>query len=238
MSGSDQQTAGGDGSTSSAPGGGTPGPDRSERLSSAEADSPDGVATGTGDRPADALPYDTVFELLSNERRRFTLRYLDRNGPTSLGELAEELAAYENDKPRPRITSRERKRTYVGLYQCHLPKLEAAGVIDSDRSLHIELGPTAPQLLRYVNDDRDRSDPGAPGPPIYFPTAAAAITGTVGIGLWLLFPVSPVGPIAVAGAFMTVLAIAGADLTDRSAVPSVGSTVVERVGESIQRLGR
>lgn len=75
-----------------------------------------------------------VFDILRNERRRLVLDHLEKqDGDVTLGELAEQLAAIENDKPPAQITSQERKRLYVGLYQCHLPRMDDANAIDFDR---------------------------------------------------------------------------------------------------------
>lgn len=149
------------------------------------------------------LPYGTVFDLLSNERRRFTLRYLNEHGSSSLGELAEELAARENDKPRERITSQERKRTYVGLYQCHFPKLEDADVIRSDRSLSVTLGPNADQLLEHLDVDRE------PRSRFHLPYAVATGVGLLGLGAWALLPGTWLGPLVTAVALVLVLIVAG-----------------------------
>lgn len=110
--------------------------------------------TGVVDSVAD-LDLDTTFELVRNRRRRLTLSYLvESGGQVSVGELAEHVAAVENDTTVRAITSDQRKRAYVGLYQCHLPKLADAGVIeyDSDRG-HAEAAPAAEGLLRYINGD-------------------------------------------------------------------------------------
>ena len=46
------------------------------------------------------LSQDTAFDLLSNARRRLALQYLqEANGPVSIGELATNVAAMENDIP-------------------------------------------------------------------------------------------------------------------------------------------
>lgn len=83
---------------------------------------------------------DDFFTVLSNNRRRTVLRYMNirsDEAPFNLGELAEVVAAQENDKERDRITTDERKRVYVALYQSHLPVIDKAGLIDynSDRGL-------------------------------------------------------------------------------------------------------
>ena len=87
------------------------------------------AATGQTDHSKDV-----VFGILKNERRRQALHYLRDHPRTTLSDLAEHVAALENDKPIRDLTSSERKRVYVGLYQCHLPKMDDAGVIDYDRS--------------------------------------------------------------------------------------------------------
>ena len=72
---------------------------------------------------------DVLFDILKNERRRRALEYLREEPTTTLSDLAEHVAALENDKSVRELTSSERKRVYVGLYQCHLPKMADAGVI-------------------------------------------------------------------------------------------------------------
>lgn len=81
------------------------------------------------------LPKDVIFGLLSTKRRRYVLQYLADNGDhTTLSDLSEHIAARENDTEVDLITSQQRKRVYVGLYQCHLPKLDDADVIKFNRS--------------------------------------------------------------------------------------------------------
>jgi len=79
------------------------------------------------------LSQDTAFDLLSNVRRRFVLQRLqDRPDGIELSELAEELAATENDADPDELSAQQRKRTYVSLYQTHIPKLAEAGVVEYD----------------------------------------------------------------------------------------------------------
>jgi hypothetical protein len=78
-------------------------------------------------------------------------------GPSTLSDVAERIAAWENDKERADLRSDERKRTYVGLYQCHLPKLDDADVVAFDKHRgDVRLGPAAPLLFDYLNVGRDR----------------------------------------------------------------------------------
>ena len=120
-------------------------------------DSSTAVETGQVEElaPSPALPLDQVFEIAKNERRRHALRYLRHNEePVKLGTLAEHIAAIENDTTVKNISSQERKRVYVGLYQCHLPKMDDMHIVDfnQNRGL-IELGPNADQIYPYIEED-------------------------------------------------------------------------------------
>ena len=77
---------------------------------------------------------DQVFEILKNDRRRAVLRYMRTvDGEVRLGDLAEQIAAWECDKDVSQITSSERKRVYVGLYQSHLPKMADVDAISYNK---------------------------------------------------------------------------------------------------------
>jgi len=108
--------------------------------------------TETEEQPAETseeLPLDVTFEILKNRRRRLVLQYLrDAEETTSIGELAEHIAAIENDTTVQQLNAQQRKRVYIGLYQCHLPKMDDAGVVE-------------------FNQDRGRIDPGLNVEPLY-----------------------------------------------------------------------
>ncbi|ODR79800.1 hypothetical protein BG842_07135 [Haladaptatus sp. W1] len=79
------------------------------------------------------LSRDIIFQILSNRRRRYAIHYLRRNeGPVEIGELATQIAAWENDVTVEEVTSQQRKRVYNTLQQAHLPKLDETGFIDYD----------------------------------------------------------------------------------------------------------
>ena len=111
---------------------------------------------------ADSLPKDVVFGLLSAKRRRDVLTYLDESGGEStLGDLAEHIAAMENGIEPRQLSSKQRKRVYVALYQAHLPKMDDADVIDYDQARgSIELRPEAEQLLGYLDLDPSKTESG------------------------------------------------------------------------------
>lgn len=72
-----------------------------------------------------------VYDLLADTRRRYTLHYLKQSdGPVEVRDLAEKIAAWENDKSTAELTSQERKRVYISLYQSHLSTLDDEGIVD------------------------------------------------------------------------------------------------------------
>lgn len=80
---------------------------------------------------SEPLTTDGVFELLSNHRRRMVLFCLrQRGGSVGMNELAEQMAAMENNVPVSDLTSQQRKRVYVSLYQTHLPKMADMNIIE------------------------------------------------------------------------------------------------------------
>jgi DNA-binding transcriptional ArsR family regulator len=102
-----------------------------------------------------ALSQDVVFDLLSSPRRRFVLYYLRQEGaPVELRELADEVAAWENDMDVEELTSQQRKRVYVSLYQTHIPKLDEAGIIEYDQdSGMVALADRADELGSYLSSN-------------------------------------------------------------------------------------
>jgi hypothetical protein len=114
----------------------------------------EGSADPDGER-SDTLPLDEVFEILKNSRRRETLHYLRENdGTATLSEVAEHIAALENDITVEQLNSSQRKRVYVGLYQCHLPKMDDRDVVEFDKNRGtIVLGPNADQVWSYLGTE-------------------------------------------------------------------------------------
>ena len=108
---------------------------------------------GTTEEETASLSKDEIFELLKNRRRRDVLEYLmsvDRTA--TLSELAEHIAAWENDVEVSALNSSQRKRVYVALYQTHLPKMDKVGIVDynQDRG-KITLTENAAVLETYLN---------------------------------------------------------------------------------------
>jgi len=146
------------------------------------------------------LTQDTVFEILSNSRRRFMLSYLnEHDGPVDLMDLANEIAAWENDTTVDQLTDKQSKRVYVSVYQTHVPKLVSTGLIeyDSDSGL-IELSDRAEEIDRYMPDDEEER----PWHLYYaaLAIASAAFYGAVAVGI----PVLELLTTAVAGVVVVV----------------------------------
>lgn len=74
-----------------------------------------------------------IYEILSNSRRRETLRHLTatRDCSITLRELSAGIAATETGQSPPPSAARESVRS--SLHQTHLPKLTELGVVNYDR---------------------------------------------------------------------------------------------------------
>jgi len=115
---------------------------------------------GAGDQGV-AIGLDEIFGLLKNRRRRSVFRYLTAESePLRLGGLAEQIAARENDKAVSRIGSKERKRVYVALYQCHLPKMADVDAISYDKPRGtVGRGPNFDLFEYHLPSDEDTVGP-------------------------------------------------------------------------------
>lgn len=107
-----------------------------------------------------SLPLDEIFGILRNQRRRDVLKILfEEGGPVRLGELAEQIAAWENGKDVHEINSSERKRVYVGLYQAHLPKMDSMDVIDFNKPRGIiEPGENISAFQKYIDQGEKENE--------------------------------------------------------------------------------
>ncbi|WP_254832799.1 DUF7344 domain-containing protein [Haloglomus salinum] len=92
------------------------------------------AVTTTEVTEAPVIAPEVVFEVLSNERRRYVLHHLKAEDErVTVRDLSEQVAAWENDIEIAAVTPKERKRVYTALHQTHLPKMAEVGVIDYDR---------------------------------------------------------------------------------------------------------
>lgn len=107
----------------------------------------------TTDEPE--LSKDKIFHLLQTPRRRYVLQYLkEREGTVEMRDIAEQVAAWENETSVQALTSDERQRVYIPLYQSHLPKLDEEGIIEYNQSRGtVKRTKLADQLNRYLTID-------------------------------------------------------------------------------------
>lgn len=117
--------------------------------------------------PDEDVSSDVLYSLLADKRRRYTLHFLkQRRESVAVRDVAEQVAAWENGKSVEDLTSQERKRVYIALYQSHLPTLDKEGVVEydadrgvvnlspsmADREIYLEVVPkgNVPWSLYYV----------------------------------------------------------------------------------------
>jgi len=94
-------------------------------------------STETPDQLRADVDVDELFEMLSNDRRRRVLRYITSPGTSeavTLRSLAGHIAALENEIPEHQLGSQQRKRVYIALYQCHLPRMDDAGILEFEKT--------------------------------------------------------------------------------------------------------
>lgn len=142
------------------------------------------ASTGVADRTPE-LSTSEIYEILYNPRRRAIVDYLlSADGTATRSDLAEYLAAEETDQPVAEVSSYDRKRLYIGLYQTHLPKLAELGVIayDEDRGT-MELRDTVRQLEPYL-DGIDPWPPARYDLVVAGSLGACLLLGALGIGMF------------------------------------------------------
>lgn len=167
------------------------------------------------------LSQDVVFDILSSPRRRYVLYYLRDTGEAmKLTDLAEQVAAWENDTEPEDITDKERKRVYVSLYQTHIPRLEEAGIIAYDQdSGTVALANEASDIDQYL----DSSNGEFSWQVLYL---AIATTGVILLGLATLdvamfaeISESLMAGVIILGFAITALVHSIARMLDRRSVP-------------------
>ncbi|WP_336023564.1 DUF7344 domain-containing protein [Halobellus salinisoli] len=155
-----------------------------EERSGTEAESTE-TAEASHDVRQGGPSLDVIFDVLRNRRRRLVMQAVEEcNGETTLSDLAEHIGGIENDKPPEALNAQERKRVYVGLYQCHLPKMHDAGAIEFDKDRGtVERGEVTERYHKYLQREVEGGSP--------WPTYYGALAG----GTFFLY----VGTVALVG---------------------------------------
>lgn len=142
------------------------------------------VVETTPDATEAEIEFDVLFDLLKNERRRESIAYLkEHDGRSTIAELAEHIAAKENDLPLEAINSRQRKRVYIGLYQCHLPRMAEAGVVTFDKNRgNVELTALVALLDPYLELGETSLDLTPSDKASHARVSVRVACGTIGLG--------------------------------------------------------
>jgi len=141
------------------------------------------TTTKTGGESA-ALSKDDVFEVFSNQRRRLAFDYLQRrddDGPVDVSEISTHVTAAELDTPPDRIRYDDRKSVHTALHQFHLPKMDAAGIVEFDsRSGDIRLTEEGKELDVYLETVSGDEIPWA----LYFVLLSGTMMSVI-LAVWL-----------------------------------------------------
>jgi predicted transcriptional regulator len=147
-----------------------------------------GLRTGAD---VDPPSQDELFDVLSNRRRRYAVHALEReHGPVELGDVAEQVAAWEYDVDVEQVSYDERKRVYTALQQSHLPMMDDAGVVEFDKNRGtVEATPALEDVEVYMDVVRGHEIPWS----VYYlglSGVAASLMAAVWVSAWpfSLFP--------------------------------------------------
>lgn len=94
------------------------------------------TAGAADDGSSGELSDDELFEVLANRRRRYAVHALkqETSDAAELGDVAEQVAAWEYDVDIDQVSYEERKRVYTALQQSHLPMMDDAGIVEFDKN--------------------------------------------------------------------------------------------------------
>lgn len=151
------------------------------------------------------LNREEVLYILSNQRRLFTLHYLKWSSrETDLRELAEHVAAWENDLTPDQLTYADRKRVQNALQQFHLPKMMERGFVEYDEIQGtVSLSERVADTEFYVDILPSRSIPWG----MYYLGLSALFVVVLGGATLDVYPLSLASPLAWSLFFVVVLSV-------------------------------
>lgn len=122
--------------------------------------------SGVEERPDDGgvgIDRDTVFEVMSNRRRRSLIRYLkaqqNGDGGAEISDISRQIAAWEQGVSVDQVNYSDRKNVHTSLYQFHLPKMDDAGFVEYDqRSGNVSLTDSAENLDIYIETGSENEE--------------------------------------------------------------------------------
>ena len=100
-----------------------------------------------------------IYSMISNDRRRYVLRFLqNEDREVHLREMAERVAAWENDEAVEAVTTKERRRVETALRQFHIPKMDDAGFVTYDeRRKTVRLAVPVSTFIDYLDPQTTES---------------------------------------------------------------------------------
>ncbi|MBX0321423.1 hypothetical protein EGH21_00130 [Halomicroarcula sp. F13] len=112
------------------------------------------MSSVSDDGPGTTLSRDEVHSLLASRWRRYLLYCLFLyTAPVSLATVADTVTEFEHGVPAPTVPD-ERLSVYMRLYHTHVPKLDAADVVDYDQSEDSLTHATAfSELVPFLRED-------------------------------------------------------------------------------------
>lgn len=105
-----------------------------------------GLPAGPG-----SIAGDDEWSVVANERRRAIITMLANQEEVETGEVAEVVAARDNDCSVAEVTADQRKTVYITLYQVHFPTLLEGGFVDWNDRTHVATrGPAYERALNVI----------------------------------------------------------------------------------------
>lgn len=87
----------------------------------------------SNDTSPDEIDRNTLFQILSNERRRIIIYILREEGTIDITELTDRVASIHSNEPIDKLNQNTINATYVSLRQTHLRKLEEYNLVEYDK---------------------------------------------------------------------------------------------------------
>ncbi|MFW5895831.1 MAG: DUF7344 domain-containing protein [archaeon] len=131
------------------------------------------------------LSDDELFEVLSNRRRRYAVHALEEtDGAAEIGDIAEQVAAWEYDVDVDEVSYEERKRVYTALQQSHLPMMDDTGIVEFNKNRGlVEPTDSLNDIEVYMEVVQGNEIPWS----VYYlglSGVAACLTGAMWLGAW------------------------------------------------------
>lgn len=165
---------------------------------------------------------DELFEVLSNRRRRYAVHALEAtDGAAEIGDVAEQVAAWEYDVDVEGVSYEERKRVYTALQQSHLPMMDDAGIVEFNKNRGlVEPTESLNDIEVYMEVVQGNEIPWS----VYYfglSGVAASLTAAVGLGGW---PFALLPDVAWATAITAMFAVSAVTHTYYARGQRIGET--------------